>query len=736
MKRPHLAVSSTAALVAVIVSGCADRAAPQGEAHGDGPLASAGEATTAAETCVTIQRGGGVGNVFDSGINDNGVSSNNSSGTSGTIPIGDSGSPTNTPRQELMSFDLSPITSLPGASSFTVVGSQVSLYLFPNTANQTINVHQATAAWSEGTVSWPSFNESYVATPLTSFNAGAKNSFPSASPPNNVRFDVTSLVNGWLNGTLPEDGILLEQPPVTGVSAVVLTSEYPPATSGYHPTLFVCFTTTCAPGTADCNNNGADGCETNITTTQNCGSCGNACAAGATCQNGACVQNPCANVVCPPIDACHAAGACDPANGQCVAGASLADTATALAHRWTFDEASGATALDSAGADNGTLGSSVTRVTSFDGSGAVSLDPESQCDLGAAVDFGTDPGNLGTADFTVSYWVATSYSGPEGLGDLIGNRTADSNGEFISGRLRSDGTSSIEIDNSGVNYEAAELTTPLNDSRWHNVVYTRSGPVLTAYVDGVLQSSFTGPGTTDIIGQSPFRVGLSLPECPYENYAAIPALFDDVRIYGRALDQCDVSSLAARYAGAPASPPSPPIDSCDAEDPCGYGFNCVPGPSGATCVADPCIPSPCQNGGACSDVGSGYTCQCSFPYLGTNCESAYYPPTCPCDFTGSWVVDECAQAYSASGNALVLVDSGEHNGFVVYPQYALCETISSTGGSTSVSGLDATEIASCTADLLAYDTANFCGQCVADCPGAQTECLYNPSGDNGGNVCQ
>jgi Concanavalin A-like lectin/glucanases superfamily len=535
--------------------GCVEGAAPQ-EARRDGPLASAGQASTSAETCVTIQRGGGVGNVFDTGINDNGVSSNGGSGISGTIPIGDSGSPA-TPRQELLSFDLSPITNLAGAS-YDVVYGEVSLYFYPNTANQTINVHQATAAWGESSASWPSFDESFVATPVTSFDAGPANPFsPLAKPqpaPTNVRFDISSLVSGWVNGAVPQDGILLEQPPVSGVSTVVLTSEYPPALSGYHPTLFVCFTTTCAAGTADCNGNGADGCETNITTTQNCGACGNACPAGDTCQYGACVQDLCANVVCPPVDACHAEGTCDPANGQCVAGASLADTTTSLAHRWTFDEPSGGTAFDSAGADDGTLGSSVARVTSFDGSGAVSLDPQSQCDLGAAVDFGTDPGNLGTSDFTVSYWIATSST--VRIGDIIGNRIDGSGGNFISGRLHGAGSSTIEVDDN-VNFDSTS-TSAINDSRWHNVVYTRQGPTVIAYVDGVAEGSATTGGTVDLVPESTFRIGLSLPGCASFDFYAVPALFDDVRIYSRALAQCDVSSLTGTYAGAPASPPSGP----------------------------------------------------------------------------------------------------------------------------------------------------------------------------------
>jgi hypothetical protein len=322
-------VSSVAILAAIGASGCNDHAARPEPIRAEtkrveSKLKAVGGGLggpTSAEACVTIQRGGGEGNVFDSGINNNGVSSNGGSGMSGTIPIGDSGSPA-TARQELMNFDLSPITNLNGAG-YTVLGSQVSLYFCPGSAGQTINVHQATQSWGaspaqfstyEDSVSWPSFNESYVATPFISFNTGAANGFPgcvgTGHTPSNTRFDMTSLVSEWLNGTATQDGIVLEQPPVAGVSTIALSSDYPPALSGYHPTLFVCYTVTCQTGTADCNDNGLDGCETSTTTVQNCGGCGDACnLANAT---PACVNQACAIAACNP-----GYGDCDgnPANG-------------------------------------------------------------------------------------------------------------------------------------------------------------------------------------------------------------------------------------------------------------------------------------------------------------------------------------------------------------------------------------------------------------------------------------
>ncbi|NOK15630.1 LamG-like jellyroll fold domain-containing protein [Corallococcus carmarthensis] len=306
------------------------------------------------------------------------------------------------------------------------------------------------------------------------------------------------------------------------------------------------------------------------------------CANGtANCQPGEiCVNTPgsytcepdlCAGVVCAPLDACHVAGTCNPSTGQCsnpaapngtacndgnactqpdtcqegvcTGGPLVGDTTSNLAHRWTFDEASGGTALDSAGTSNGTLGSSASRTVSFDGSGAITLTPTQQCDLNAHVDFGLAPGQFGTDAFTVSYWLKTTFNAPRS-GDLIGNRVAGSAGNFLSARLNgSTSVASLEMyeNAAGTNGAGVNVSpSPLNNGSWHHVVYTRGGTSLKVYIDGVLVGSATSAAPTNLTGANSFRIGRRLPTCP-STFASIPASFDDVRIYSRELTACDVA---------------------------------------------------------------------------------------------------------------------------------------------------------------------------------------------------
>ncbi|MFY1824521.1 LamG-like jellyroll fold domain-containing protein [Myxococcus fulvus] len=308
------------------------------------------------------------------------------------------------------------------------------------------------------------------------------------------------------------------------------------------------------------------------------------CANGtANCQPGElCVNTPgsytcepdlCAGVVCAPLDACHVAGTCNPLTGQCsnpaapdgtecsdgnactqpdtcqegvcISGPPAGDPTGNLAHRWTFDEASGGTALDSAGTSNGTLGSSASRTVSFDGSGAITLTPSRACDLNAQVDFGLAPGQFGTGAFTVSYWLKTTFSGP-GNGDLIGNRAAGSAGNFLGARLNG-GTSAASLemyeDVAGTNGAGVTVSpSPLNDGNWHHVAYTRGGTSLKVYIDGVLVGSATSTAPTNLTGASSFRIGRRLPTC-LSGFVSIPATFDDVRTYSRELTACDVALL-------------------------------------------------------------------------------------------------------------------------------------------------------------------------------------------------
>lgn len=93
-----------------------------------------------------------------------------------------------------------------------------------------------------------------------------------------------------------------------------------------------CVLQSCNSGFGNCNDNPADGCETDLSTNlQNCGACGRVCPAGPnsnpSCQNGQCGlvclngysncnNNPLDGCECPPSKVCQSGQCCTPAGSQ------------------------------------------------------------------------------------------------------------------------------------------------------------------------------------------------------------------------------------------------------------------------------------------------------------------------------------------------------------------------------------------------------------------------------------
>ena len=56
-----------------------------------------------------------------------------------------------------------------------------------------------------------------------------------------------------------------------------------------------------------------------------------------------------------------------------------------------------------------------------------------------------------------------------------------------------------------------------------------------------------------------------------------------------------------------------------------------------------CDPEPCTNGGICTDLLNGFTCQCPFPYSGTTCQQL------PCDSFPCLNQGKCTNIFTSPG---------------------------------------------------------------------------------------
>ncbi len=113
----------------------------------------------------------------------------------------------------------------PGA---TLVSASLNLYVW-QVSDQTVNAHRVTADWDEMVVTWNNFAGAYDAAVEASIlvDAGGYKTF-----------DVTALVQAWLDGAVPNYGFLIEQG-TTYPRSIFISREH--ADVNMHPVLEVCY---------------------------------------------------------------------------------------------------------------------------------------------------------------------------------------------------------------------------------------------------------------------------------------------------------------------------------------------------------------------------------------------------------------------------------------------------------------------------------------------------------------
>jgi len=210
-------------------------------------------------------------------------------------------------------------------------------------------------------------------------------------------------------------------------------------------------------------------------------------------------------------------------------------------HLWHFDEPSGAAAVDVAGGEVGRLAPEVERVRGCAG-GGVALGGNAR----SRVDLGTEAGQFGTRDFTVSLWFRTTTQ--HSNNELLSNRDNGSHGNFFNLRFaRGKVVYELDQDTSGTNYVALESAPGMNDGAWHHVVARRRGASATLFVDGRRAADGSTGGVTNVDNGRDLEVGSSAVAGEYDLY--FHGAVDEVAIFDRALSDDEASWLATGPAG-------------------------------------------------------------------------------------------------------------------------------------------------------------------------------------------
>lgn len=167
-------------------------------------------------TCVTVQRGA------NGSAQDAMLSNPPMAGTFGTLPIVRVGGKD----EGLFWFGLTAVPANAVVSSATLT-----LFVNGSASDAPINVHRATAPWSEASVSYASFGQSYALPTSAVLHPTSANAFKSV--------DVTSVVQAWVSGGQANNGLVLET--ASPKKTIFVSAEGSDVTQ--RPALRVCYTT-------------------------------------------------------------------------------------------------------------------------------------------------------------------------------------------------------------------------------------------------------------------------------------------------------------------------------------------------------------------------------------------------------------------------------------------------------------------------------------------------------------
>ena len=160
------------------------------------------------------------------------------------------------------------------------------------------------------------------------------------------------------------------------------------------------------------------------------------------------------------------------------------------------------------------------------------------------VDFGNAVGNFGTSDFTIDFWIQTSSTRGVGEG-VIGKRSRCNMPTFGGWDIRNGpGPLLVELDQEGdmINFNHLSAIRTVNDGVFHHVALVRQGPTASLYIDGILDSSNTTPGVTNLNTAASLIAGKST--CTgVDGTNFFTGLLDEIEIYDRALSAAEVQAI-------------------------------------------------------------------------------------------------------------------------------------------------------------------------------------------------
>jgi len=232
---------------------------------------------------------------------------------------------------------------------------------------------------------------------------------------------------------------------------------------------------------------------------------------------------------------------CNGTNWNTLDAATYTMPTSGLVANWSMDATSGTSVVDTINANNGSfVGSPAWRTTGGTGGGALYFDGASYISI-------SDSATLDTLnDFSAGGWVYFS-SAPADAGTQRNSRIMQKGAavptttSYALHALTSAGggqNKAIFCVYKTDTQTCATGTTDMSAFAWHHVMGTRSGSTLKIYVDGVLETTATGPS-----GSLDDEANMYFARSPGNTDGYMIGLLDDLRVYNRALSQTEIENI-------------------------------------------------------------------------------------------------------------------------------------------------------------------------------------------------
>jgi hypothetical protein len=220
-----------------------------------------------------------------------------------------------------------------------------------------------------------------------------------------------------------------------------------------------------------------------------------------------------------------------------------ADPDDGLVGHWTFDDPPGSTTAASA-LPEGPPG--ILEAGAFLDGSRLHLDGSPA----GKVVFPAEVGQLGDSDFTIAFYFGghCMYR----LCDVAGNRAAQGHANFLQFRLAGAlhefihaGTLSFALDQGPPIVEYASTEFVIQDDAVVHVAATRRDLDVSLWINGVRVSTDSTDERVVVRNAREFRLGRSLDSTSFtpEDFN-VNGVYDDLRIYSRALAPCDIAAIA------------------------------------------------------------------------------------------------------------------------------------------------------------------------------------------------